>query len=278
MAVRLHLGVHKTATTHLQHCLMRHRPALAELGIDFVPPRELRQALRRQPHWRALPGGRVRAMRAALGSLGTGAPVLAISEENLLGNVAHALKPGLYTDLLETRCGVMARALGRTPVELCLSIRSLDRFWPSCVVETLRTGGDLPPLPVSEEHPPSWLELCRRVRRAFAGAPLTVWRFEDYDPRHAATAFLGRDPGALPAAPRFATRASPSAEGVRRALSVAGDADAVATIFAAHPATGGAKPYRPFDPETEDRLRQAYARDLAALAVEPGICLLSANR
>ena len=53
---------------------------------------------------------------------------------------------------------------------------------------------------------------------------------------------------------------------------------AVAAIFAAHPATGGAKPYRPFDPETEDRLRQAYARDLAALAVEPGIRLLSANR
>ena len=270
--IRLHLGAHKTASTHLQRSLQRHRPTLVELGIDYIPPRELREAIRRQPHWLALPGGRVRALRAAIASLGGSLPVLAISEENLLGNVADALSPRPYPTL-ETRCAVMARALAPARPELCLAIRSFERFWPSCHVETLRTGGTPPPL-VTPADAPSWLDICRRVRRAFAGAPLTVWRQEDYDAQTAATAFLGRDPGPLPGVARFSRRESPSAEGVRRALAVAGDADAVGAIFAARPAAW-AEPFRPFDAATEARLRDAYARDLVALAVEPGVRLLS---
>lgn len=281
--VRLHLGAHKTASTHLQSSLQRHRPALAALGIDFVPTRELRRTIRHQPHWLFLPGGRVRALRAALGELVAGLPVLAISEENLLGEVADALAPRPYPRL-EVRCGIMARAVGRAHITPCLAIRSFDRFWASCLVEVIRSGVAPPPLPAPVSHPPSWLEICRRIRRIFPAAPLTVWRHEDYDPRRAATALLGRDPGPLPGVARFTRRASPSPEGIRLALSAvraAGAADAAATvaaevsaIFDAHPAVAGAEPFRPFDVETGARLREAYATDLAALAAEPGIRLL----
>ncbi|MFT3974285.1 MAG: hypothetical protein QM699_12785 [Amaricoccus sp.] len=40
-AVRLHLGAHKTASTHLQRTLARHAGALRAEGIDFVPAWEL---------------------------------------------------------------------------------------------------------------------------------------------------------------------------------------------------------------------------------------------
>ena len=67
-AIRLHLGAHKTATTHFQRTLGRHRDALLALGVDFVPAGELREAIRRQPHWLCLPGGRLRASSRCLPS------------------------------------------------------------------------------------------------------------------------------------------------------------------------------------------------------------------
>ena len=270
--IRLHLGAHKTASTHLQRSLLRHRDALRALGIDFVPAQELRGAIRRQPHRLRLPGGRLRALRAALGGVGTGAPVLAISEENLLGDVEDALAPEPYPDL-GVRTGRMARAIGNAPVELFLAIRGFDRLWPSCYVEALRTGRTPPPLAAVARQRPSWLGVCRRLRRVWPTAPLTVWRFEDYDARRAATAFLGRDPGPLPGVARFSRRESPSAEGVRLALAAAGDTEAVGAIFAAHPARDGA-PFQPFDAATVAALRETYARDLAALAADPTIRLL----
>jgi hypothetical protein len=39
---RIHLGAHKTATTHLQETLTAVRPALAERGIDFIPNQRVR--------------------------------------------------------------------------------------------------------------------------------------------------------------------------------------------------------------------------------------------
>ena len=45
-ALRVHLGAHKTATTHLQQALHRHRDALGAADIDFLRPVELRPALR----------------------------------------------------------------------------------------------------------------------------------------------------------------------------------------------------------------------------------------
>lgn len=270
--IRLHLGAHKTASTHFQRSLLRHRDALAQVGIDFVPARELREAIRQQPHWVRLPGGRGRALRAALAGLGRGAPVLALSEENLLGNVEDALAAEPYARL-HVRSGLMAQAIGAAPVGLCLAIRGFDRFWPSCAVEMLRTGGTPPPFAAFAGRPPSWVEVIARLRRVWPRAPLTVWRLEDYDARRMATAFLGRDPGPLPGVVRRSRRESPSAEGVRLALAAAGDARRVAEIFARHPAQAG-EPFQPFDAATVSRLREAYARDLATLASDPTIRLL----
>jgi hypothetical protein len=67
---------------------------------------------------------------------------------------------------------------------------------------------------------------------------------------------------------------SPSAEGVRlaEAVTAAARGPAVAAIYAAHPASGG-EPFAPFDAIETAALGEAYAADLAALAVEPGTLL-----
>ena len=64
-ALRLHLGAHKTATTHLQKALHKHRAALRAADIDFLRPVELRAALSAaRPGWLRLPGRAARAARA----------------------------------------------------------------------------------------------------------------------------------------------------------------------------------------------------------------------
>lgn len=274
--VRIHLGAHKTATTHFQRTLTRHRTVLRNHGIDFVAPWELRTGIRQHPRQSWLPGGRVRAYRAALAPLLTEAPVIAISEENLLGSVLDALSPKPYPKL-ERFAGTMAKAVAGVPVQPFIAIRSFDRFWASCYVEALRLGNV--PLPLEtlvglQQRTPSWIPVCQRIRRIWPDRPLNIWRYEDYDVRTAAREFLGRDTGPLPGVARAARRASPSCEGVRLALAAAGDKEAVAAIFAAHPASRG-EPFAPFGSTETSALREAYARDLEALAADPGIRLIS---
>lgn len=273
--VRIHVGAHKTATTHLQRTLARHRSVLRDLGIDFIAPRELRQGVQQHLLRSWLPGARVRAYRDALKLILTGAPVVAISEENLLGNVLDALKPEPYPRL-ERFAGTMARAVAGPPGQPFVAIRSFDRFWASCYVEALRLGNTPPPLEALcrlARQPPSWLRVCRRLRRIWPERPLTVWRYDDYDARSAASAFLGRDPGPLPGVARAARRASPSDEGVRLALAASGDKEAVGAIFRAHPASSG-EPFRPFGSAETAALRDAYARDLEILAADRDIRLI----
>lgn len=274
--LRLHVGAHKTATTHLQRTLELHRGVLAGRGIDYLPTRELRSALAAERAGLGRLRGRASACRRAVERLRHEAPVLAISDENLLGGVGAAFACDPYARM-EGIAGAFARGVVAKRTAIFLGIRAFDRFWASCYVEALRTGRppDLDALGALARGAPTWLGVCRRLRRIWPTAQLTVWRYEDYNARRMASAFLGSDPGKLAPVGRQARRASPSAEGVRAAAAVDWrDKRRIAEIFAAHPAADG-EPFSPFDAGETARLRAAYARDVEALLSSPDVSLLT---
>ena len=75
-ALRVHLGAHKTATTHLQKALHKHRAALRAADIDFIRPAQLRAALAAGEGRLRLPWREAARFRTAIDGLATGAETL----------------------------------------------------------------------------------------------------------------------------------------------------------------------------------------------------------
>lgn len=273
-ALRVHLGAHKTATTHLQKALHRHRAALAAADIDFVRPIELRAALHEGEHRLSRLPWRARArLVAALSGLRSGAGTLCVSEENLLGQIRDLFDATPYRNLA-ARIAPLRHLAAGAPVSLFLAVRPFDRLWPSAHAEALRHHPHDPDRiarlrRIARSAPPSWLDVVDRVAAACPRATIRVWRYEDHEAHwpEIAAALLGADTGPIAAVRRPNGTMSPSAEGVRLAEAAAGpDRRAeVRAIYAAHPATSGA-PYAPFDAVETAALRDRHAADLAALA------------
>lgn len=277
---RIHLGAHKTATTHLQQALVAARPELRTQGVDFIPLRKLREAalpdvLSQLIDAKADRPARRRALAGALRPLRGKAETVAFSEENLIGLSAHLLRgPKPYPG-----AGKMVRWLGQlaaggAEVKLFFAIRSFDTLAPSAYAEATRRrhlpGGFEAVRARYAEAPPSWVGLIDRLRKAAPRAELRVWLYEDYaaHARELATLFLGVDPGELDVSRRPQGTATPSAaavaeaEALPRGLSKEDRAARSAEIYARLPAAGPETKFNPFTDEERARLRDRYAQDL----------------
>ena len=282
---RIHLGAHKTATTHLQETLAAVRGDLLRQGIDFLPSSRVReQALaralgQRRPSARLpiLGTARMRAaIEAALTPLRVGPEVVAFSEENILGVPDHMFGVPLYPRAAPN-VGRLASLAGRAEVVFFLSIRSYDTLIPSAYVETLKHA---PPPPGGFREawtrllsaPPSWFDLVARIRAAAPKVPLRIWRQEDYraNARAILEAFCGGALGPLPEISDPTWTRSPSAGAIAEAEALPRDlphAERLArarAIFAA--AEPGADRFRPLDPGERQRLRALYEADLERIA------------
>lgn len=283
---RVHLGVHKTATTHLQKTLALARERLAaEHGIDYLPMQEVRPVVHGLLHrrrWRYLAGGRFlqSELESALGRLRLGPPSVLVSEENLLGLVYHILVVPRPLPLLERRVRAVA-TLGRgADLTLFLSIRRFDEVYRGAYVTGLnyfRLDRQLLEAArrAAASRPPRWTDIIRRIQRAAPGARLRVWRQEDYA-RDAGTILagvLGRPVDDLPRLPPPEGTVTPPAavveaiEDLHRTTprDVRGNewARRVDEVLRAPPA--GTERFSPFPPADVDRCAEAYAEDLAEM-------------
>ncbi len=271
---RIHIGAHKTATTHLQDQLARSRDRLAEAGVDALPTPLVR------------PAGPARCVRLGLarGSLGgtlaeavaglrRGPGRVVLSDEEWLGHIGDAVSARPYGNLW-WRLRVLSAATAGAPLRLHLAIRPFDRQIPSAYAEALRhrpprrRPGDL--LPALLRRPPRWRRIVERVRRAAPRAELTVWEHATYaaDWRAVYRRLTGVEPSGLADAPPPDRTRTPPAAAVAAAERLdprMPRADWVARVdalFAGALAEDGARPYRPWPAEVARPLREAYRADL----------------
>ncbi|THH38336.1 hypothetical protein E4Z66_01835 [Aliishimia ponticola] len=207
----LHIGAHKTASTHF-HRLMRANAARLTPGDVHVAKKEdIRRNLTRQirqmrrvfsgsGHRQDMPGG-VGARMA-----GT-AQTLFLSDENLIGTSQNLLghrfdgvswlgsrrwlrawlarmfgRPLIYPHA-ERRMVIVSRMLSGVDQEIYIAIRNPVTFLASNYCETIRFHGyqdfaeyrrgiDAAAL--------SWAAFIQRLSDTLPGVPITVWRQEDY--------------------------------------------------------------------------------------------------
>ena len=224
---RIHIGAHKTATTHVQETLALMRPELVAQGVDFIPNLLLRQggiavALGRKRLWKRVPplrGPMVRRVLAEhLDPLRAGPTRMVFSEEKLIGGSQHVFSEPIYPQVQRVTA-LLATLAPRSRVTLYLSIRSFDTQLPSAYVQELKVmpvpGGGFEAIRRRVlARPPSWFDMVRRIRAAAPGVPLKVWRQEDYRD-HAPAILAGLCGPSASRPPRRCRRRCPSPSGGR---------------------------------------------------------------
>ncbi|WP_297976447.1 hypothetical protein, partial [uncultured Amaricoccus sp.] len=290
---RIHLGAHKTATSHLQETLAAVRDDLAGQGVDFIPnplvrQRDLARTLsERRPIARLPVVGRAcmrAAIEAAMAPLRAGPEVVVLSEENIVGMPDHMLELPCYPQA-ERNVSRLASLAGRAEVVFFLSIRSYDTLLPSAYVETLKhapppPGGFREAVAALLSGSSGWFDLASRIRAAAPAIPLRIWRQEDYraNARAIMEAVCGRALVPLPEISDPTWTRSPSAGAVAAAEALPRDLPRaerlarVRRIFAA--GEPGADPFRPFGAAERRQLRARYEADLERIArVHPDVLM-----
>lgn len=186
----LHLGAHKTASSHLQRSILEHREELIAADIRAYGPEYLRDRGRSIPALFGLSPWRGRSVprRAPLEQLAflakDGTRVL-LTEENFLGALINrdgGLALPLYHDAAE-RVAALVEALPGVTIRLFMGIRAPDRFLESAYSQTLFAGQFQQPDAFAAAHPVQvvdWLGIFQRLSDIEGLAEITVWRHEDY--------------------------------------------------------------------------------------------------
>jgi hypothetical protein len=286
---RVHVGAHKTATTHLQETLGAVRTSLADRGVDFIPNQLLRERRFARTLWERRPLARLPivgsahmrdAIETAVEPLRLGPDVVVLSEENVLGIPEQIFATPFYPQAAQSlaRLASLGGGLGgRAEIVLFLSIRSYETLLPSAYAEHLKHSA--PPAGGFEgvharlvAHPPSWYDLVDRIRAAAPGVALRIWRQEDYRANAAAImeAVCGRPLPPLPEISDPAWTRSPSAAAIAAAEALPADlphAERLARVRDIYTASEpGADRFRPFAPAERARLRGDYEADLERIA------------
>lgn len=288
--LHLHLGAHRTATTHLQDTLELHQAELAAAGVAAPTRAWLRE---RNLGGKTLPGGlkrllpdlvaRLRLSRL-LGQIAAGSRRAIVSEEKLLGFVRDLLAERAYPEL-EDRVGLLHRALGDREATLYLSVRDPGTLLPSAYVHCLRMGnlglpefGDISRRAL--EKPFRWLDVVQRLKSAAQGRPIRVWTFESYvaNPGAVLRLLTGAEHvgwRSIPAPPSTRGISVETIDRIRHLpRSLGRRAYREECLRLGREDTGGSK-FSPFTPEQRAALTRAYRGDLAAIAeANPGIFLV----
>ena len=290
--IRMYLGAHKTATTHLQGILMANRDSLAARGVALSAPQDVRkdwlplyfQAVRALQQKGRIPEKLAEPLRAAMPGLGD----WILTEENILGVPVDLINhPGLYPHSARRLAGLKALFPDQR-LRLYFSVRAYDSFWRSMYSEIVRNRGFLPWAQFWKPEAfaaRSWLQTVADFAAVLPEAEIVLWRFEDF--RTVMPGVLAELAGTAEVEPLIAayqpeaTRPSLS----QKALEILADlAPAIGVPEALrlterindhYAVARGHAPFDPFAPEEAAAMRAAYDRDLAAIRDRfPGIQML----
>ena len=180
--VLLHLGAHKTASTHFYRLVRLNRFHNQDLSFALPRKRDVRDVVTR----RIRPGGfRMAGPPPGQGAcaLADGHRVVMISDENIIGTCLSVIDDGMLYPLAQKRVRRALHLIGAKEAELLMAVRQPADFAVSIWCEALRSWGYLDfrafvgPDPFNALR---WTRLCRRLLRARPGISMTVWSYEDY--------------------------------------------------------------------------------------------------
>lgn len=190
MTLSVHVGAHKTASTHLQQSLRSVLPQMLRAGVIYSDGTHLRGGGKVQLDASLGHGDRARRHRAALrrrlDRLDEIWPETLISEENILGTVKPESLLGdgnLIYPHAGSRMALLAEAARQRPMTVFMSVREPVSFLTSAFLMRLQGGREADWVEFLGGFDPaalSWAGLAERLLAVRSVARLVVWRYEDY--------------------------------------------------------------------------------------------------
>lgn len=192
--LKIHIGAHKTATTHLQDTLFQTKSTLENLKIKYLPRDEYRGRLSRfnDKEFRLIDkltfgmSTRIYFHPIVINKLRSYNKVL-ISDENILGNTVDQLSTKPYLNQLPSRLYFIKRLSKYFDTTLYLSIRSFDGIYPGAYATALRFHPHDAMIAKSElikslinGEQPSWVDLVSSISSVLPKVTLKIWTQEDY--------------------------------------------------------------------------------------------------
>lgn len=289
-AVALHVGVHKTATTHLQQAIRAHRRDLKAIGVHFFGPAHFRSGrfpMRQVLEWSGDTGSLARTFAPGMVGKHAGARRLVISEENILGGAhdADMLREGRPYPRGAVRLERFLAAIGARGATLFVAVRNPADFITSAYSQRLLAG-----LPMPFERfvgdmnvaTLSWSDLVARLRAVPGVGDCVVWRYEAYPaiaPR-IMEGLLGAEGAAqvkVPDRPAHQGLSDRAQRHVMDWLASGAEGDAAEVAKEARrtfPKSDANPAFAPFDSATREASARHYATDLERLAALEGVHLM----
>lgn len=183
--IALHLGAHKTATTHLQRSLSEQSDLLRCIGARFFGPPSFRKGASIEARFGLSGDTTSDEARAAFAQMAGDAKRIVISEENFIGTMHNRFAQmafPLYPEAPE-RISALADRIAPDGLDLYLGLRNPADYISSCYCQAL-IGGHKVVLDEVKAHNKvsliDWADLVTRIKSANGVRSITVWRYEDY--------------------------------------------------------------------------------------------------
>jgi hypothetical protein len=278
MTVHIHLGAHKTASTHIQAILKKNATALTAAGVTVARPKDVRAAVGAvrerlaHPLFGPLSGLSQRRAVRRLAHLGAGAPHLVAADENTLGLCPDVISSGVLYPHAGARSALWRGLVEGRDATVYLAVRAYPSFFASVHAQAGRNARHEP---LSAEQaaaltalPRRWPAVINDVANALPNSKLILWAYEDYGALR--PHILERMTGLTDLQPVALRPMRTPTAAAMKALSEAGQFGPVsettrADIIEKHPNIKGAAAYSPWTPEQRAHMRAAYAEDLAFL-------------
>ncbi|MEM0950195.1 MAG: hypothetical protein AAGK37_22580 [Pseudomonadota bacterium] len=288
--ISVHVGAHKTASTHFQKMLRRNEDRLRASGTTVLLPRELRKGA--IPMQKIAAGAlksdpvAIDAGSAAFWDAIAGASNVLLSDENMLGS-AHNMsmrKIGKFYPDGHVRLHRLLSGLGISEATVFLAIRDPAHFFVSAYSQRVTSRGYvrfdsfLGELDVCTIY---WSEFVERMKTCPGVGRLVVWRYEDY-PNIAPVVLREMLPEEVAETIDLKGRVTHSGlsaaahlkiELAERSGTSLSSAD-IRVIRAALPKGDAGPGYMPFDVNLLHDSARYYEEDLADIARLPGVTLL----
>ncbi|CAA0120705.1 Uncharacterised protein [BD1-7 clade bacterium] len=269
--LHLHLGAHKTASTHLQEVLMANSGDQDD--FTYIDTPSFRQNYTRAN--RFVDDRCSTQTNTYLDALGQLEPKrLLISEENIIGQPKEIFDcQHLYPSAAERLGKLSGFVAGFENSTIWLSIRSMDTFLPSFYCEYLRHKPYKPFDQVLEgQYQQSWVPLIKLVAEAFPNSQINIVCYEKY--RYVLPLWLEKmtdscdtqqwnllsDKRPRSSHSQFAIHVARLINPVIGSHRIAQVIDWISTVSFRYAATG--RKFSPFDTPTKRALQDQYRDDL----------------